>query len=286
MRALRFFFFESFLRAPEGGAAGTDGGDNSGPLGSPSSTTSADPPAWTMPDGVPDHLKADNPVDFSTKVFEELGKQRNANREMGERFAAPKEVAGYDYKPSEKAAPFVSDLAKDPVYAAARASALKAGVPAKMFSEFVGGLYDTLADQGALQKPFDAGAARREFLGDAAKAMDDKQTLEAIRPVMQGLESFVDGLKNQKIIGDGQDEALKELLDTPAGMKALQSLQAFATSKGFTPGGVAPAAAGDARQVLEARRNDPRNDPNDAAYDKAFQEETYRMGKALHGLPT
>ncbi len=237
-----------------------------------------------MPDGVPDHLKADDAAGFSTKLYDDWNKQRTANREMGARFAPAADANAYDWKPSEKAAPFVGDQTKDPVFTVAREAALAAGVPVKMFNEFIGGMYDKLADAGALKAPFDAGAARREFLGDAGKTMDDKATLDAVAPILQGLETFVDGLKNQQIVGEGESEALKELLDTPKGMKALQALEKAFVSKGFAPGGQAPAAAAEAKAAFDARRLDPRNDFGGPKYDKAFAEETHQMSKRMFGL--
>jgi hypothetical protein len=292
---LRFrFLFESFLREGEGGGGGaapvqsgqiTPAAPPTPALApEPSPDPAPAPAAWKMPDGVPDHLKADDAVGFAAKVFDDWGKQRNANRDMGAKYAPPADVKGYEYKPSDKAAPFVGDQTKDPVFTVARDAALKAGMPSKMFGEFIGGLYDQLADAGALKPPYDASKARRDFLGDAAKTMDDKATLDAVAPIMTGLETFIDGLKNQKVLGEGQDEALKELLDTPNGMKALQSLQSVLASKGITPGGVAPAGAAEAAAAFDARRLDPRNDFNSGKYDKKFADETHEMSKRMFGL--
>src|SRR5579872_721406 len=122
MRFLRLYVaYEAEGGAPGGGApSGAPAGGAPGAvanLGAPAPAPAPSPaPAgggdWKLPDGVPDHLKAANPLEFATKVFEDWGKQRAALSKVP---AAPKAATEYQFQPSDKAKPFVGDLAKDPV---------------------------------------------------------------------------------------------------------------------------------------------------------------------------
>jgi hypothetical protein len=231
------------------------------------------PGAWKLPDGVPDHLRADSADAFAAKLFEDWGKQRG----VISKFEPAKSVEDYVYTPSDKLKPFVGDLAKDPVFAIARDAALKAGVPKGAFPTFVGGVYESLVDKGLVPPPYDPVKERDAFFGDEARGLTEAQKVERLGPLLNGAQGFIASLVSDKVIDKGGGDQLLGLLDTANGAKAVLALQKAMTARGLTPQGGPGGDAGMSRDGLRARLADPRNDLNSAQYDRAFAEETNRL---------
>lgn len=291
------------LRSPDdagAAAAGSDGtgagGDAtlaapgvSGQLGDPSGATDAsanngaNAGAWKLPDGIPEHLKADKPEDFATKLFDDWKKQRGNAQTLAEKFKPAEKVDDYKFEPSDKIKPFVGDLAKDPVFGVAREMFLKAGVPAAMFGPVVGGLYEALADKGMLPKPYNPVGEVKAFLGDEAAHMNEEQLQARITPIVDAANGWVDGLVASKVLDKTTANELHALADTASGLRALVALQNhFKTGDALKPGGE-QGSPGVTRADLAARQRDPRNDVNSPRFDKAFQAETERLYRQVIG---
>ena len=267
----------------QGSRPGQGSGGGAGVVADPSKA----PPGatqWTVPDFIPAHLRDDDPTKFAAKLADDWKRQRD---DIGKRGAAPKEPAGYAFKPSDKAAPFVGGLEADPVFLAFRAEAHKAGMAPEAFQTLLGGFYDTLVDKGVLGAPYDAGKERRGFLGDAAKTMSDDQTVEAMRPHIAQAETFLQGLQRNNTLKGESVKALEPLLETAVGLRTLAALRHALANRGLAFGGEAGAGAGGiTRAELQTRMRDPRNDRNSGKYDAKFASEIDADYKKLFGAGT
>ncbi len=291
---MRFNFYDMVAR--EGDAGGASGGAPSlaapgvvGDLGataaaaapaavpaSPTATASLAPPAadWKLPDGLPDKFKVEDRAEFENRL---LGDWKRLEAEVRNRPQAPKSVDEYKYTPSEKVAPFVGDLSADPIFGVAREAALKAGLPADQFSAFLGGLYETLADKGALPKAFDAHAERLAFLGPDARGKSAEAVLDMTRPFVQRAEATVQQIVAQAKLGPAEAAELSHLLGSASGLRTALALADLIRAPGLQPGGGAPASGALSRADLKARVADPRNDRNSTQFNREFAQETDRM---------
>lgn len=260
-----------------GGAAG--GGDGKGGAGGAAGGAGDGAGAWKLPDGVPDHLRGKDAAEFSTKLFEDWGKQRQALSKVP---VAPKDANEYVYKPSDKAAPFVGDLAKDPVFNVIKKAAFDAGIPAQMFEKGIGGFYEALVEAKMLPEPYNPAKERAAFLGPEGRGLSDAQMVEKLTPMLNEAQGFITALVTDKHIDESGAREMLGLLDTASGAKAVLGLQKLLASKGLQLGG-GQASGGTTPEGLRTRLADPRNDPNRHEYNRPFAEETERQYRAHYG---
>lgn len=265
-----------------GGAGGPSGGATTAPIGAPGAQDNSG--GWRAPDFLPDHLRGKDVGETFARVAEDWKGLRDR---VAQTPAPGKTVAEYAFTPSEKSAPFLGDLANDPVLAVSQEAALKAGLSPKQFSDFVGQFYDTLADAGKLPQPYDAARERAALIGPDARFMSEAQQVEAVRPVLEGAARFLDGLKTTGELTPEAHALLGAQLDTAAGAKAIAAIaKLFAANgpRGLAMGGEAggagrPTTAAD----LRARQRDARNDPDSASFDRGFREKTQQMYREYYG---
>ncbi len=289
----KYWTFQA-LRAPDtgtggggdgGAAAGAGGGQGVGAQGGAGRLDAADgaaaaaaaASAWKLPDGVPDHLRADTPDAFAAKTFEDWMKQR----QQISKYDPAKSADEYAFTPSDAIKDLVGDVSKDPVFNAARESAFKAGVPKAAFNGFIGGVYEALAAQKLIPPPYDPGKERAAFLGEEGKGLNEAQQVEKMRPLLEGAQAFVTSLTNNGTLDQAGAGQLMALLDTAAGAKAVLALQKMVANKGLSPGGQSGGTESISREALRARNADPRNQRGRQEYDRAFAEETQRLYQKL-----
>jgi hypothetical protein len=266
--------------APSGGGAPSAAGGAAAPAGAPAVQGGQPVPnagalensgGWKAPDFLPEHLRGKD----MAETFEKVTGDWKAFRDRFAQVPQPgKDVAEYQFQPSEKAAPYLGDLSKDPVFDVARQAALKAGLPPKAFSDFVGTLYDTLAEGGQLPKPYNLASERDALVGPDARFMSDAQKDEIIKPILTQGVAFLEGLKREGAISDAGFAQLGAMLDTAEGAKTLAAIAKRIGSP--QPGGVAmggdPAARGLTPESVRAMQKDPRANPNSASYDPKFRD--------------
>jgi hypothetical protein len=255
---------------PAGGAQ--DGGQGGG------QQTGAPPAAWSMPDGFPERLKADNADGFYKNLAEDW---KNQHQKLSSLPPTPKDISEYRFEPSEKAKPYVGDLAKDPVYTAAQKAALAAGIPAEQFAKFIGGVYDGMVDGKLLAAPRDMQAERLDFLGKAAAGMSEDQAIAAIKPEIERLSLFVDGFVQKNGLPDGAKAELGYMLSTANGLRTLDALSKALAGAGLQLGGQPGGESGLTRQQLRQMQSDPRADRNSAQYDPAFARDVEAKYKSF-----
>jgi hypothetical protein len=230
-----------------------------------------------MPDGYPDHLKAGSLAEFADK----LGADWKGLRDKVATAPQPaKSIDDYKYEPSDKAKPFVGDLAKDQTYQVAQKAALAAGLPADSFAKFVGAFHDDLADAGLLAKPLDVRAEALAFLGMENSPLDEEGVLKQLAPVVEPIFLFIDKVATDAQLPKGAKAAAMALMDTADGMRFMAAMQKAAARQGITPGGEGGDGAATREQLAEMQK-DPRADRNSPSYDLAFVEKMNELYRTL-----
>ena len=135
--------------SPAAGAGAAGGQPNGG---------SGDGPSPYRPEGLPDHYFGDSDKATIDKLHAAVtGFRKN----QGDAGAVPASADAYSFEPSDTLKPYVAGFDKDPVYAAVRGIAHKAGITDKQFKTFMPGVLEHFAR--AIWSP------RRSTQGDAAR---------------------------------------------------------------------------------------------------------------------
>lgn len=239
-------------------------------------------PAWKAPDFIPAHLQADKPEELVTNLAEDWKRQRD---DIAQRGAPPASPAEYAYTPSDKVKSLVGDLVADPVMNLFKEQAHKAGLPAAAFQTIVGGLYDQMAEKGLLPPPYSEENEFKAMLGDAAAGLSKDQMAQIAAPRIKAAETFLDGLVNNTTLDEPAVNELKAMLDLGHGVRAIEGLmRAMGQVKpGIQPSGDAAPVTGMTAKDLTARNADPRNDPDNPKFDRAFADETHALYKKFYG---
>jgi hypothetical protein len=233
---------------------------------------------------LPDHLAGANDRETVDKLFKAFDGYRRSEADRG---AVPKTAADYAFDASDKLKPFVQNFDKDPVYAAAREIALKAGMTDKVFKAFIPGLLEHLVEGGLVDQPIDAKAQLRA-LAPSNVAGDDAAKEAAASKRVRDNVAWVDGAKAQGAFGDPNDPGAKEIADffastlasDPRAHRAIEWLR----GKDAEPRPALPGSgSGSGSADLTARINDPRGNPNSPQFNRDFAAETDRMLQAQYG---
>lgn len=285
MNVCRYLFeLPSFSPGDGGGGAGdggAGGGSGAPPAPPPTPGGGGDggnpSPAWTRPEGFPDRFSGESQEKFYADLTADWRAQREQISKLPQ---AAKAVDDYKFEPSEKAKSFVGDLGKDPIYDAARQSALKAGLPADQFSTFLGDLYDRLADGKMLAPPWDAQAERLAFLGKTG--LNEEQAVAEIKPHLDRLGLFIDGFAQTQNLAPEAKAELGALLTTAHGMRALDAIVKAIGTPGINLGGDGD-GGGMTKEQVNAMLRDPRADRDSAQYDREFAIKAQNAAKQMFG---
>lgn len=258
-----------------GGAAAAAGAGDGG--GQPPAGGAA--PSPYRPEGLPDHL-------FGTSDKETIDKLNNAytgaRKSIGDLGAVPEKADGYTFEASDKLKPYVANFDKDPVYIKTREIALKAGMTAKSFGSFMPELLESLIDGGLVAAPIDAKAQLRALApAELANGTDQEKEAAGGRRVQDNI-AWADGAKASQAIDPDVAEFLSvSATDSPAANKLIEWLRGANNETMPALGG--GGGSGLSEDQLTARMNDPRNNPSDAKYDRAFALETDALSKKHYG---
>lgn len=258
-----------------GGGAGPAAGGQA-PGGGAAAHT---PPAAYRPEGLPDHLAGANERETIDRLFKAYD---GARKTLGDRGAVPDKPEGYTFEPSDKLKPFVQNFDKDPVYAAVRGIAHKAGMDAKQFQAFLPAVLEHFVDAGLVDAPVDAKAMLRTLAPrEAANLAPAEQEQAAARRVSANT-AWVDGAKAQGTLpGEVAEFFAAALASDPRAHHAVEWLRGQAREPRPAMEGGSGTRVSDTD--LKARLNDPRNDPRSGRFERAFAEETDRLSKQMWG---
>lgn len=227
------------------------------------------------PEGLPDHLlgKSDK------ETIDNLAKAAlNARKAIGDFGELPASAKDYQFQPTEKVAPFLSDFSNDPVFAIVTEAAHKAGIGTKQFAPFVNTMLEAMVSANFLEDPWDPvkeQAALEPSIADPAeraKAVDRR-----IRDNAAWLQTLAaKGMPKESVA------ALEGSLDRAA---AVQAIEWFRAQMRETTPIISGQASGEGitEAQLKERNRDPRNDPGSPKHDPAFAAETTALYRRFYG---
>lgn len=242
------------------------------------------PGAPFRPEGLPDHLLGKSDKETVEKLHKAYTGARTA---VGERGAVPKDVAGYKFEPDDALKPYVANFDSDPVYGKVREAALAAGITDRQFASFLPGVLKTFIDGELVAAPVDAKAQLRSLAPpDLPATATDAEKEAAASKRMQNNIAWVDGAKAQAMFPTDKDgkSPIAEffaaaMASDPRAHQAVEWLRGAPQRPAMNGQGGSGASAAD----VTARLNDPRNNPNDAKFDRGFAAETDRLSKEAWG---
>lgn len=230
----------------------------------------ADPGASAVyrPEGLPDHLLGKDERETIDKLFKAYGGAREAIAKFG---AVPDAPDKYEFTPAEAVAPYLPDVANDPVLQKVQVAAHKNGLGGKQFNSFVNDVMGELLNAQMLDDPFSADKERAIVAGDV---QDPAERAKAADKVAKETVAYIDAMAEQGKIPKETADWAKGRTDRGHFLKFVQALRAGGPS--IELGGTA--SAGVTKADLEKRMADPRQQT-----DRAFQAETNRLFQIVHG---
>lgn len=219
------------------------------------------------PEGLPDHLLGKD----ERETLDKLAKAYSGAREAISKFGAvPDAPEKYAFTPAEAVAPYLPNVAEDPVFKAAQAAAHKHGLGDKQFAGFVNEFMGGLVNGQMLDEPFSAEKERAIVAGDVA---DPAERAKAADKAATDTIAYIDALAAQGKIAKETADWAKGRTDRGHFIRFVGALRSAAPSVEL---GGAGAPAGITREDLQKRQADPRQKT-----DPAFQAETNRLYQLL-----
>lgn len=220
---------------------------------------------WSPPQGLPAEFAG-------ASADETLGKLLGGYNDVNTRFSglrdklakmpqAPAKPEDYAYSPSEKLAPYLGDLAQNPVFSQARQAFHKHGISQEAFAGVIEDLYGPLVDNGTFGTPFSPAAELKSFMSE--NGMDQAAATAALTEA----DTFAKGLMSQlkgvpeKLKAD-VETTLLGLTDTAAGNVLLRALSGRLQENGIRIGGEGQQAGALTMEDLKKLDADPRIDPS------------------------
>lgn len=239
--------------AAQSGEGGSQGGENGGGNGG----------GWKAPDGLPQEFSGASADEALGKLFagyNDLNTRFSGMREkLAKMPAAPEKPDLYAYEPPDALKPFFGDLAKDPLFGAAKAAAHKYGLSNEQLSGFITDALGPMAEQGLLAQPYSPQAELKNF--QDALGLDKGATAQTLA----ANETFANGLASQLKVPDAMKNdvkaALLSLTDTAVGNVLLQALSGRMNDVGIRIGGEGGEQGAMTADDLKKLDSDPRIDP-------------------------
>jgi len=223
------------------------------------------------PEGLPDHFLGKDERETIDKLFKAVDGYRKGDAARGEKIGAvPDAPEKYAFTPAAEVAPYLPNVADDPVMKVAQAAAHKHGLGDRQFSGFINEFMQGLVTGGQLDDPFSAEKERAIVAGDVA---DPQERAKVADRVANDTIAFIDSLQQQGKLAKETADWAKGRTDRGHFLKLVQTLRAAAPTLEVGGQG-APAAI--TRADLQKRQADPRQKT-----DPAFQAETNRLYQQL-----
>lgn len=266
--------------APAGGlaaaaaaaAASAAGADNGAGAGAGAGAPAGDGGAQAYyPEGLAESFRGKSDKETIDKLAEHMGKLPRP----------PAEAKAYEFKPSEKLAPFFGREQDNKVLDAFRDTALKHGLAQTQFDGVINDFYGQLMEQGLLQPPIVIETEFRKLGGTAG----DPATQESKgKQRILELAGNVDALAAAKHFSADQAAAIKGMTqnaDQVIAMERLLSLipGAQGPSNGGQPGRVGAVTKAD----VEKRMQQAEYTWGDPKFSQSFYEETQRLWQQVAG---
>lgn len=241
------------------------------------------------PQGLPDHLAGKDDKETIEKLF---GAVNGFRQSQGERGTVPKDAASYQFEWNDKVRPYTAEFDKDPVFAKTRDIFHAAGVTDKQAQQIIGPWIEALIDGNMLDKPVDGVAQLLTLVPPEAVSLDDNGKKAAASKRVTTNLAWIDTAKEQGVfptVDDGKGGKSSPIADffsaalasDPRAHQAIEWLRGQGEQPKPAFNGSAP-AGGMSKEALNARINDPRNDPRSSKFEPAFAEETDRLTRELH----
>lgn len=269
--------------AAAGGAAAPAAGAGASVAGATTAAAAqaqgGDPSAPYRPEGLPDHLFAGNDKGTIDALWRMAQGYRTRDSERG---TVPEKPDGYAFTPSDALKPYEAVLGDDPFFKGVREDALAAGLGDKQFSGFMNKVLERMITSEMVDAPYDEAAEKALLVPDAARNLDDKEKGIAIDRRIRDNVAYVEAMKARGLSATTADSLISELGDR-AHMNLFVEFMRGQVGGGAQPGTGGSGSVGLSGADLANRQADPRNDPYSAKFDKAFQEETYRLYQQTYG---
>lgn len=189
----------------------------------------------------------------------------------------PEAPEKYTFTPAEAVAPYLPDVANDPVMKVAQQAAHKHGLGDKQFSAFVNEFMGGLVSGQMLEDPFSAEKERAIVAGDV---QDPAARAKKADQVATDTIAFIDAMQAQGKIPKETADWAKGRTDRGHFLNFVQAMRAGTPGLELggqgTPGAVTMAD-------LQKRQADPRNQFGGPQYDAAFAAETDRLYRNVIG---
>lgn len=272
------------------GAGSPPAAGNGAPLdGSGGAPPSGQPAAPYFPDGLQDNLRGQS----DQETIDLMATALKGYRERDSTVDRPDNADGYlnfeglDDKLvrlDDKFKPYFDSFANDPGIKAAAEVALKHGISRPAFLEGLQAALSGLSEAGVLEPMVDFEAERQALLPDAARSLSPDQQNAAIDRRMNDNLAFVELMvSNRNLPKEAGEYASLMLADSAKGHLFLEWMRnTIQGGGGAGPGAHGQGGGGSITHAqLKERQSDPRNNPNDMKFDKAFAAETTRLYKAF-----
>lgn len=275
------------LRAPDDGG-GTGGGDPppGGGAGDPppGGGGNGDPPAFTPPDFLPEHLRGKDPAETLAKLAPDWKAQRDG---LAQRWTPPPDKPeAYEFAPAAELKQFFADdPAKDPVVGVLRGVAHKIGMSADRFAPFVNDAVAELQKAGLIgakdETAVDYAKEWPQLVPDDKKSLPEPEQKAAAKARLDTAQAFADTLKSRGDIDEGMHGEFGVLLETAAGVRLVEfMISGITKEKGFVFGGQ---GGGGGYTMADYNRDsgDPRYSSTSPKYDPAFRADVDAKAKPL-----
>jgi hypothetical protein len=207
---------------------------------------------------LPEQFRADTPEDALGKAVEAW---KGARDKMREGVPATADEYG-DLQLSDAAKAAYGEIpADDPVMKLARERALDAGISKAAFQAFLPSLMDGLVESGLAPDTLNPDT-EIEALGGDEKASQRRETLNG----------WLEGLKGQKKLEDGQIREAQLIMATADGVKLIEALRGLASESTIDP---APGSGAGkvTEESIKEMRQDSRYRTDSSQYDPAYRKE-------------
>lgn len=226
------------------------------------------------PEGLPDHLYGKTDLETIEKLYAAYKPAREAISKFGSVPDAPEK---YTFTPAEAVAPYLPDVANDPVMKVAQQAAHKHGLGDKQFAGFVNEFMAGLVGGEMLDEPFSAEKERAIIAGDVA---DPQERAKKAGQMANDTIAFLDALAAQGRIPKETADWGKGRTDRGHFIKLVSVLRQAAP--GVETGGQ-PSPAGVTLDQIKARQASPKNTWGHPDYDAAYAAETDRLYREVVG---